>query len=183
MEYYEGIKSRPLRTLYRGLITVQRGICYICAIALPLIITYQVVLRYVLKAPLMGIEELMTFFIIWLYMMGGSVASEQRAHIECGILTLYMKKEKTIAVFQCCKNIFSMIVCIWLARWAYWYFDYSLNLWKTSDILKIPMFLGESAMFIGLVFMLFFGMLELMDACKNAVKVFGKNKTGEVDKE
>ena len=89
MEYYEGIKSRPLRTIYRGLIAVQRGICYICAIALPLIITYQVVLRYVLKAPLMGIEELMTFFIIWLYMMGGSVASEQRTHIECGILSLF----------------------------------------------------------------------------------------------
>lgn len=183
MEYCEQIKNKPFRAIYRGIITVQRVICYICAIALPLIITYQVVLRYVLKAPLTGIEELMTFFIIWLYMMGGSVASEQRTHIECGILTLYIKKEKTMAIFLCFKNIFSMVVCIWLTRWAYWYFDYSLKLWKTSDILKIPMFLGESAMFIGLVFMLFFGALEMIDAFKNAARIFGGNTTEEVDKE
>ncbi len=154
MEYCEQIKNKPFRAIYRGIITVQRVICYICAIALPLIITYQVVLRYVLKAPLMGIEELMTFFIIWLYMMGGSVASEQRTHIECGILTLYIKKEKTMAIFLCFKNIFSMVVCIWLTRWAYW-----------------------------LVFMLFFGVLEMIDAFKNAARIFGGNTTEEVDKE
>jgi len=138
--------------------------------ALPLIITYQVILRYVLKAPLMGIEELMTFFIIWLYILGGSVASEQRCHIECGILTLYIKREKTMKVFKCFKALFSLIVCSWLTRWAFWYFTYSFKLWKTSDILNIPMFFGESAMFIGLAFMLFFALLELIDYIRDLVK-------------
>lgn len=174
MGYYENIQNKAWKNVYRVIITVQRAICYLCAIALPLIITYQVILRYVLKAPLMGIEELMTFFIIWLYMMGGSIASEQRSHISCGILTLYIKKEKTMALFNCANNLFSMIVCLWLTRWAFWYFTYSLNLWKTSDILKIPMFFGESSMFIGLVFMLFFGVLELIDNVKKAIKVFKK---------
>ena len=183
MGYYENIQNKAWKKVYWVIITVQRLVCYICAIALPLIITYQVILRYVLKAPLMGIEELMTFFIIWLYMMGGSVASEQRTHISCGILTLYIKKEKTMAIFKCCNNLFSMIVCIWLTRWAFWYFTYSFNLWKTSDILKIPMFFGESAMFIGLVFMLFFGVLELIDNISAAVKVFKKGSTEEVGKE
>ena len=45
------------------------------------------------------------------------------------------------------------------------------------------MFLGESAMFIGLVFMLFFGALEMIDAFKNAARIFGGNTTEEVDKE
>lgn len=176
MEYYKGIKTPVLRNLYRGVISAQRFVCYVCAIALPLIITYQVFLRYVLKAPLMGIEELMTFFIIWLYMMGGSVASEQRCHIECGILTLYIKKDRTMKVFKCCKALISLIVCCWLTRWAFWYFTYSLKLWKTSDILHIPMFFGESAMFIGLLFMLFFGALELIDYIRDAVKLFGEEK-------
>lgn len=183
MGYYENIQNKAWKNIYRVIVAVQRVICYICAIALPLIITYQVILRYVLKAPLMGIEELMTFFIIWLYMMGGSIASEQRSHISCGILTLYIKKEKTMAIFNCCNNLFSMIVCIWLTRWAFWYFTYSFKLWKTSDILKIPMFFGESAMFIGLVFMLFFGILELIDNVKIAVKIFKKGNSEEVGKE
>lgn len=171
MEYYENIQNKAWKTIYRVIITVQRFICYICAVALPLIITYQVILRYVLKAPLMGIEELQTFFIIWLYMMGGSVASEQRSHIECGILTLYIKKERSKAIFNCFKALFSLVVCTWLTYWAYWFFDYSFNLWKTSDILRIPMFFGESAMFIGLIFMLFFAVLELVDYIRQLIQV------------
>lgn len=181
MEYYEKISNKAWRAVYRGIISIQRVICYICAIALPLIITYQVILRYVLKAPLMGIEELMTFFIIWLYMMGGSVASEQRSHISCAILTLYIKKEKTMAIFNCCNNLFSMVVCVWLTRWAFWYFTYSLQLWKHSDILDIPMFFGESSMFIGLVFMLFFGLLELVDNTKKAISLFRAQSDEEVE--
>lgn len=172
MEYYEHIENKIWRNVYYIIIFVQRFICYACAIALPLIITYQVILRYVLKHPLMGIEELMTFFIIWLYMMGGSVASEQRTHISCGVLTLYIHKEKSKAVFNVVKNIISMVVCCWLLRWAYWFFAYSFKLWKTSDILHIPMFFGESAMFVGLLFMLFFGLIELKDSIKTMINVF-----------
>ncbi|KAF5063324.1 Tripartite ATP-independent periplasmic transporter, DctQ component [anaerobic digester metagenome] len=177
MDYCESIQNPVWKNIYRVIITVQRLMCYVCAIALPLIICYQVLLRYVLKAPLMGIEELMTFFIIWLYMMGGSVASEQRSHIECGILTLYIKKDKTMRVFKCFKALFSLVVCCWLTRWAFWYFQYSLKLWKTSDILNIPMFLGESSMFIGLVFMLFFGAIELIDYVRAAIQIFKEGTT------
>ncbi len=169
MEYYKSIKTPALRRIYRVIIAVQRFICYICAIALPLIITYQVILRYILKAPLMGIEELLTFFIIWLYMMGGSVASEKRSHIECGILTLYIKKEKTMKIFKLFKALFSFIICAWLTRWAFWFFQYSFKLWKTSDILRIPMFLGESSMFIGLIFMLFFAAVEMIDYIRDLI--------------
>lgn len=176
MEYYESIKTPVLKMIYRMIIAAQRIICYICAMALPLIITYQVILRYILKAPLMGIEELLTFFIIWLYMMGGSVASERRNHIECGILTLYIKKEKTMKIFNLFKSIFSLIICSWLTRWAFWYFQYSLKLWKTSDILRIPMFFGESSMFIGLLFMLAFAAIEVIDYIRDLIIFFQEGK-------
>ncbi|MFR5011834.1 MAG: hypothetical protein ACLTDI_13210 [Acutalibacteraceae bacterium] len=40
----------------------------------------------------MGIEELMLFPIIWLYMLGGANASYEKSHIECGILTLISRR-------------------------------------------------------------------------------------------
>ena len=164
MEYYDHIQNKVWKNIYRGIVTIQRFICYACAIILPLIITYQVILRYILKMPLMG----------------GSVASEQRSHINCAILTLYIKKEKTMAIFKCANNLFSMIVCTYLTGWAYWFFAYSLKLWKTSDILHIPMFFGESSMFIGLVFMLFFGIIEFIDNVKDAVRICKKGTNEEV---
>lgn len=177
MNYCDRIQNKAFKAVYKGIVSAQRFVCYVCTMMIPILIVYQVILRYVLKAPLMGIEELLSFPIIWLYLLGGSVASEQRNHIECGILTLYIKKDLSIRVFKCFKGIVSVVVCIWLTRWAYWFFSYSLNLWKTSDILKIPMFIGESALFIGLVFMLFFGLLEAADYIRDLIAYFKTPKS------
>lgn len=163
MDYLSRIQNPVWKTIYRIIITIQRIIGIGTCILVPLIVVYQVILRYVLKAPLMGIEELLIFPIIWMYMIGGSVASEQRNHIECGILTLYIKKARSMQIFKCFKSVFSLGVAIWLCYWSYWYFSYSLRIWKLSDLLRWPMFFAESAIFVGFVLMTFFTLLELID--------------------
>lgn len=142
---------------------IQQKILIVLVFALPLLVTLQVFLRYVLHMPLMGIEELMLFPIIWLYMLGGSNASRERHHIECGILSLYIKKEKSIAIFKVIKTSLSFIISLWLTYWAWWYFLYSLKMWKISALLHIPMFFGESALFIGLLLMTIYAGIELYD--------------------
>jgi len=173
MEFYDSIQNNTLRAIYKGTVKVQRFISILLCIAVPCIVVYQVLLRYVFKAPLMGIEELLSFPIIWLYMLGGSCASEQRNHIDCAILTLYIKKEKSMKLFRVCRNAVSMVICAWLIRWSFWYFQYSIKMQKTSDLLHIPMVIGESAMFFGFCLMFIFGLVELIDcimAYKNCLK-------------
>ncbi len=163
MDYLSKIQNPVWKNIYRVLVTIQRFAGITITVLVPLIVVYQVILRYVLKAPLMGIEELLIFPIIWMYMIGGSVASEQRNHIECGILTLYIKKERSMQIFKCFKSLFSLAVALWLSYWGFWYFRYSLKLWKLSDLLRWPMFFAESAIFIGFALMSFFTLLELID--------------------
>ncbi len=148
---------------YKIMGKVQSVIISLLAVIIPLLITAQVILRYVLKMPLFGIEELMLFPIIWLYMLGGANASMERNHISCGILTLYIKKEKSIAIFNFIKALISVAISMWLTYWAFWYFTYSLKMWKLSDLLYLPMFFAESAIFIGLVLMVFYALVELYD--------------------
>lgn len=170
MDYADRIQNKAWRTIYKTIVSIQRMIAIFTCIAIPIIIVYQVILRYVLKHPLMGIEELLVFFIIWLYMIAGSVASEQRNHIECGILTIYIKKERSMQIFKLFKSIFSVVIGIWLTYWAWWYFSYSLHLWKLSDILRIPMFFAESAIFVGFALMVFFTILQLGDDIRDLAR-------------
>ncbi len=149
----------------------QELVASVLMILLPVLVCVQVVLRYVFEAPLMGIEELMLFPIIWLYMIGGANASMERTHISCGILTLYIKKPFSIALFHSVKSFISVVVSLWLTYWAYWFFDYSLTMWKESDLLYIPMFFGESAVFIGLVLMTGYSIDEFRDCLKLFRKV------------
>lgn len=149
------------------LLSVQRGVTFVLAILITALVVVQVVLRYVFKAPLMGIEEMLLFPIIWLYMLGGANASQQRNHIECGVLTVYIKRPMTMMLLKIVKGLISVFICLWLTYWAYWFFVYSLTRWKLSDLLYIPMFFGESAMFIGLILMLIYALTELAGYIKD----------------
>jgi TRAP-type C4-dicarboxylate transport system permease small subunit len=152
----------------------------VLTIVIPVLICVQVILRYVFKAPLMGIEEMMLFPIIWLYMIGGANASRTRSHIDCGILTLYIKEgTKGRAVFNIIRNTISIVVSCWLTYWAYWYFMYSLKTWKLSPLLKFPMFFAESALLIGLILMTFYTAIEWVDVFKTSLRTL-KNKQMEV---
>lgn len=176
MDYSSTIQNKTWRTIYKSIVSVQRFVGLTVCIAVPVLVVYQVFLRYVLRAPLMGIEEIEMFPIIWLYMIGGSIASEQRNHIECGILTLYIKKEKSMAIFRCFKSLFSVGICAWLVRWSFWYFEYSHKLWKLSDIVRWPMFYAEGIIFVGFALMLFFGVIELADNIRALVKCVKEGK-------
>ena len=168
-----------MKELYKKIINkkilLMRGIAVFLVLLLTVLVVIQVILRYVFKAPLMGIEELMLFPTIWLYMLGGANASQQRNHIDCGVLSVYIKRPRTMMVLEILRSAISMLICSWLLYWAYWYFNYSFNMWKVSDMLYIPMFLGESAIFIGLALMLFFGLHELVDNIKAYIQSFGQS--------
>lgn len=142
---------------------IQNAINAFLLLATVSIVVIQVFLRYVLRAPLMGIEEILLFPAIWLYMLGGANASWERTHIECGILTLYIKRPLTMKLFRLTKSILSVGIGLWLLQWAYWYFAYGMRVHKTSAILHIPLIIGQSAIFIGLSLMILYAIVELLD--------------------
>lgn len=147
--------------IIKWLFTIKEFLAVGITLTVTLLVFLQVLLRYVFKAPLMGIEELLLFPAIWLYMIGGALASLKKDHISCGILTLYIHKPRSIRIFNLMKDIISAVISVWLAYWAFRYFLYSLQMWKVSDLLYVPMFYGESAIFIGLFFMVIYAWLDL----------------------
>lgn len=151
---------------YKVFLNTIRGISCFLAIFVTALVVLQVILRYVFKAPLMGIEELLLFPMVWLYMLGGVNASQTNTHIECGVLTVYVKKEKTMKLLMIIKALVSSIVGLWLLYWSYWFFVYSFTRWKLSDLLYIPMFYGESSVFIGVLLMVIYAIAQLIGYIK-----------------
>ena len=147
---------------------VQGVVLTFLMLSVTVIVFIQVILRYVLHAPLMGIEELVLFPAIWHYMLGGANASLERNHIQCNVITVYIKNPVALSLLNLLKSIISLSVCLWLAYWAYKYFMYSLKVWKLSNLLYIPLFFGESSLFICLVLMSIYTSVEL---CDHLIKV------------
>jgi len=132
-----------------------------CLSALVILCVVQIFLRYVLKLPLLGIEELMTYPTIWLYLIGGASASLRDEHIECGMIETFSSNPKIISLFKIIKYLFSFIISGVVCIFAFQMAQYSFKLWKVSGTLYIPMFYAEVAIFVGLLFMFICSILHL----------------------
>ncbi len=142
---------------------IQNWAAFVLMLAVTFLVFIQVILRYVLHYPLMGIEELLLFPTIWLYFLGGAIASRERNHIECRVVTMYLKTPSSLHLANWMKAAISLVVCVWLTYWAYEYLLYAIRVWKESGTLFIPLVFAESAIFIGLLLMSIYTLVELAD--------------------
>lgn len=127
---------------------------------------YQVVMRYIMELPVMGLEELLVYPTLWLYFLGSVNASREDTQIKANVLDVFLKTKKAKLKVRVIADFMSVIVSGWLTYWAWDYFRYALRVWKESPTLYIPTFYAECAVFIGLVFMTFFALKYLAKHCR-----------------
>jgi len=53
----------------------------------------QVITRYVLQVPVMGLEETMLYPTLWLYILGAVNASRENTHIRANVLEIFLTTE------------------------------------------------------------------------------------------
>ena len=117
---------------------------------------YQVIMRYILELPVMGLEELLVYPTLWLYFLGSVNASREDTQIKANVLDVFLKTDRAKLIVRVIADLLSVIVASWLTFWAFDYFRYALRVWKESPTLYIPTFYAECALFIGLVLMTFY---------------------------
>ena len=127
---------------------------------------YQVVMRYILELPVMGLVELLVYPTLWLYFLGSVNASREDTQIKANVLDVFLKTDRARLKVRVVADFMSVIISGWLTYWAWDYFKYALRVWKESPTLYIPTFYAECAVLIGLMFMTFFALRYLAKNCR-----------------
>ena len=136
-----------------------------------LLVTVQVILRYVLSLPMHFTEELLTFCAVWVYLLGSVNASRTETHINARILEIFCKRPEQIKRIRAVSAAISTIVLLWLTYWAYDFLAYSLRRGKISQILGYPLVLAECAMFICIILMTAYSLAECVRYCRKTTIV------------
>lgn len=123
---------------------------------------YQVIMRYILEIPVMGLEEMLVYPTLWLYFLGSVNASREDTQIKANVLDVFLKTDRAKLIVRVTADFLGVIVSTWLTYWAWDYFRYALKVWKESPTLYIPTFYAECSVFIGLVLMTCFALLYLV---------------------
>jgi TRAP-type C4-dicarboxylate transport system permease small subunit len=143
----------------------------ICVVALGQFV--QVITRYVLEIPVMGLEESLLYPTMWLYMLGAVNASRENTHIRANVLEIFLSTEKQHQVLAVIGEVISLCVGLWLTTWAWDFTKYSIRVWRESPTLYLPPFYVDVALMTGLVLMMIFTAWHLL---KHLRTLFGLGK-------
>jgi len=113
----------------------------------------QVLLRYVFKQPLFGLEEFSRLVAVWVYFIGAVFGTREESHVFGDVARMIFKTPRGSAILGFVASFFSLITCIIFIIYSY---DYTIWLYETGEKttgLWWPRVISVSSMLFGAIFM------------------------------
>jgi TRAP-type C4-dicarboxylate transport system permease small subunit len=128
-----------------------------------LTVTWQVITRYVLDSPSSYTEELATYLLIWVSLLGAAYAVRQRAHLGIDVLVARLPAARRRVIEQLAyAAVIACAVIIFIfggSRLMY----VTLHLKQVSAAFRVPVGYVYSVVPISGVLMLFYGVAGILD--------------------
>lgn len=70
----------------------------------------QVVTRYILEVPVMGLEEMALYPTLWLYILGSVNASREDTQIRANVLEIFLKSHRAKVVLAIIAEFLSLVI-------------------------------------------------------------------------
>src|SRR5699024_2166252 len=97
---------------------MQRVILVICSLLLALGLGLTVIMRYILKIDLFGLEELIVIPAFWLYFIGASFGTYKKSHISAELVSVYIKSKKVKIYIEFLTSLVTTILCVIVSYWT-----------------------------------------------------------------
>lgn len=134
----------------------------LCSAASTICIIYAVILRYIFKSNFYGSDEIILMFAFWLYFTGAVYGSYENSHIKADLVNVYVKNIRIRDFINMIAQVGTTAVNVIFVTWAWNYFMWGLEKMPLSTGLKIPLVIPQSAVFFGLLLMLFYHIVYLI---------------------
>lgn len=133
--------------LQKWTVRFAEGIVVITSLIVLSAICLQIILRYVFRQPLLGLEEIALMVVLWLWFFGMASASERGFHISGG---LPVTRQSIQNIMKVAYPFISFIVSLVFCYLAYNYCQFVLKEDIRSVALRIPWIYCVLGVFLGL---------------------------------
>jgi len=148
---------------WRALVTAQRGFLIAGTCFLVVLLTSEVIMRYVIHYPGMEVEEIATLVAFWLYFIGAAYGTYDRSHIKAEIFHLVFKNPRKLAAVRVTATLITLALSGLMVYWGYLYFVWGITKVERSRVLLMPMVISQSSIFFGAILMFLYFLAELVD--------------------
>ena len=163
MEVRSAVSSKARASLSRaeaGLAWVQRAAMIVVSLSLAFLMVTQIVLRYGLEKPFLGIEETSVLLGLWLYFLGAAYVTRQEDHIRGGVASLVIKDKRSLARVRLAGTVLCIAATCLFTYYAYKYSAFTMKIGRKSSYLSWPSILWVSSMLSGFAMMLLYFTLQ-----------------------
>ncbi|WP_299199904.1 TRAP transporter small permease subunit [uncultured Amphritea sp.] len=106
---------------------------------------FLVVARYVFGWSIIGLLELIMLFGMWLYMVGGLIASRKREHLVVDFLQTSIRDRQIRRLHQCFISLVTLVITGFFVFLAYRMLSWGLRRPQHTPGLSIPLWIPQSA--------------------------------------
>ena len=140
-----------------------KAIIVICALVLVALVFAEVWLRYILKLPLLWVEEITVIPAFWLYLLGAAYGAYERTQIKVDVLDLIVKDPRRRMKASIITAAITVALACMFVAWGFGSFVWDLGMDQRSYTLLLPMIWARSSIFFGALIMAFYFVIELVD--------------------
>ena len=135
-----------------------------------LTVVLQVVLRYIFKFPLFGLEEFSRLIAVWVYFIGAIFGTKTDSHVQGDVAERLFGTSSSRAVIKTITWSLSLILCV---LFLYHSTKFSVWLYGTGERttgLWWPRIMSVGSMFFGAVFMTLYSIANFVKYLEAAVR-------------
>ena len=165
----------------RILARLQELILILVSLFLALGITYMAALRYIFKADLFGMEELVLIAGMYLYFVGSSYGSYEQSHIKASVLNVFIDNERMLNKIELVQQVLTTGIVLMMAYYCIGFMQFSIEAGARTAVLKIPFYVGHASLAVGLSLMAYFHIFHLINFIRNFLKTNYEEKLQKED--
>lgn len=153
---------------------VLRWIMFLSLLGLALVMVAQVVMRYLLQWPFLGIEEMAPLLALWCYFAGMIYSTRHRTHIEGGVLTLITSNPVIIGCARALGTAVALVALVVYIYYAFGIAQFNADIGRKSVYLRWPKYLWDFAFLGGMAGMAFYLLVQFLLEIKNVITNTGR---------
>jgi TRAP-type C4-dicarboxylate transport system permease small subunit len=144
-ERIDSVLSRIIRS-----IVVLLSLFVACAMVL------GILMRSAFHAPMLGLEEIILFSVMWLYMMGAALASRDRSHLSADFVAVVVKSADIRNALHLLATLISLAMVLAFVVWSYDLLTWGLTRQQSTPIFQLPLYLSQGSLFCAALLFLFY---------------------------
>lgn len=153
----------------RAMDTIGTVLIVIGGAIVALTVVLQVLLRYVFKVPLFGLEEFSRLVAVWVYFIGAIYGTKYDNHVQGDVAERFFTSQRAKTAVKIMTWCLSLVVC---ALFLYHSGVYSIWIYKTGERttgLWWPRITSVGSMFFGAFFMTLYSVVNVIKYVDQAI--------------